>query len=266
MDERVRLEVREHIAYVTMNRPDKMNGLDFPMFDALVATAKRIRADRSIRVVILRGEGRGFCAGLDFGAVLNERPKMMRSFFKWGVKKTNLYQEAGWCWRELPVPVIAVVHGVCFGGGLQIALGADFRIATPDAQLSVMEAKWGLIPDMSGSVSLRELLPMDLAKRLTMTAEVFDGRKALEYGLVTEVADDPLPVAEALARELALRSPDAIAATKQLFHRSWTAGERWAFRIESALQLRLLLGANHREALRAGRAKQAPRFRERTLG
>ncbi|HEX4896658.1 MAG TPA: crotonase/enoyl-CoA hydratase family protein [Solimonas sp.] len=266
MEQRVRLEVRDRIAYVTMNRPDKMNGLDFPMFDALVATAKQIRADRSIRVVILRGEGRAFCAGLDFGAVLKERPKMMRSFFKWGVKKTNLYQDAGWCWRQLPVPVIAVVHGACFGGGLQIALGADFRIAAPDAQLSVMEAKWGLIPDMSGSVSLRELLPMDLAKRLTMTAEVFDGRKALEYGLVTEVADDPLAAAEALARQLLARSPDALVATKQLFHRSWVASERWAFRIESALQLRLLLGRNHREALRAGRAGEGANYRDRTLG
>jgi enoyl-CoA hydratase/carnithine racemase len=217
-----------------------------------------------VRVVILRGEGRGFCSGLDFKSWGQQRGRMLRSFMKWGVKKTNLYQEAGYCWWRLPVPVIAAVHGVCYGGGLQVALAADIRIAAPDADLSIMEAKWGLIPDMSGSVTLRELLPMDQALKLTMTGERFSGLRAKELGLVTEVAEDPVAAAERLAREIAARSPDAVALTKALFHRSWTVSERKAFRLESALQLKLLLGRNHREAVQANMEKRAPRFAPRS--
>ncbi len=265
MEPRVRVEVRDGIATVSLNRPDKLNGLDYEMFVGLVDAARRIRKDRSVRAVILRGEGRGFCAGLDFKSWGQSRGRMLSSFIKWGFAKTNLYQRAGWCWRELPVPVIAVVHGVCYGGGLQIALAADMRIAAPDADLSIMEAKWGLIPDMSGSVSLRELLPMDQALRLTMTGERFSGLRARELGLVTEVDDDPLALAERIARDIAARSPDAVALTKRLFQRTWTASERRAFRVESALQLRLLLGRNHREALRANREKRAPQFAARSV-
>lgn len=265
MEQRVLLDVNDGIATVTMNRPDKLNGLDYEMFVGLVAAAKRIRKDRSVRVVILRGEGRGFCAGLDFKSWGQHRGRMLRSFIKWGFAKTNLYQNAGWCWRELPVPVIAVLHGVCYGGGLQIALAADMRIAAPDADLSIMEAKWGLIPDMSGSVSLRELLPMDQAMRLTMTGERFSGARAAELGLVTEVSADPLAAAQALAREIAARSPDAVAMTKRLFRTSWMASVRKAFRIESALQLKLLFGRNHREAVKANAEKRAPAFTTRSV-
>lgn len=265
MEQRVIVSVQDGIATVTMNRPDKLNGLDYGMFAGLVDAAKQIRRDRSVRVVILRGEGRGFCAGLDFKSWGQNRRRMLTSFIKWGFSKTNLYQNAGWCWRELPVPVIAVVHGVCYGGGLQIALAADMRIATPDADLSIMEAKWGLIPDMSGSVSLRELLPMDQAMRLTMTGERFSGTRAAELGLVTQVADDPLAAAQALAREIAARSPDAVVMSKRLFRRSWTASERKAFRIESALQLKLLFSANHREAIKANNEKRAPQFAPRSV-
>lgn len=265
MEQRVLVAVNDGIATVTMNRPDKLNGLDYEMFVGLVEAAKQIKKNRSVRVVILRGEGRGFCAGLDFKSWGKSRGRMMRSFVKWGFAKTNLYQRAGWCWRELPVPVIAVVQGVCYGGGLQIALAADMRIATPDADLSIMEAKWGLIPDMSGSVSLRELLTMDQAMRLTMTGERFSGTRAAELGLVTEVSDDPLATAQALAREIAGRSPDAVVLTKKLFRTSWMASERKAFRIESALQFKLLFGSNHREAIKANGEKRAPVFTPRSV-
>lgn len=265
MSERVRIDRHDGIAEVVMNRPDAINGLDYEMFTGLVGAARALGRDRSVRAVILRGEGRGFCAGLDFKSWGRQRGRMLRSFMKWGVKKTNLYQEAGYCWRRLPVPVIAVVHGVCYGGGMQIALGADFRFAAPDADLSIMEAKWGLIPDMSGSVTLRELLPMDQAMRLTMTGERFSGTRAKELGLVTEVSDDPLAAARALAAEIATRSPDAVALSKRLFHSSWTVSERRAFRVESALQLKLLLGANHKEAVRANMEKRAPRFAARSV-
>ncbi len=265
MEQRVLVEMNDGIATVTMNRPDKLNGLDYEMFVGLVEAAKQIKRDRSVRVVILRGEGRGFCAGLDFKSWGKSRGRMMRSFIKWGFAKTNLYQRAGWCWRELPVPVIAVVQGVCYGGGLQIALAADMRIATPDADLSIMEAKWGLIPDMSGSVSLRELLPMDQAMRLTMTGERFSGTRAAELGLVTEISSNPLATAQALAREIASRSPDAVVLTKKLFRTSWMASERKAFRIECALQFKLLFGRNHREAIKANGEKRAPVFTPRSV-
>jgi enoyl-CoA hydratase/carnithine racemase len=264
--DRVLLDVRDGVAYVTLNRADKYNGLDFAMFHGLVDTAKVIAADRDIRVVILAGAGRAFCAGLDFAAMTRTSgASQARAFLKLPGQKTNLFQQACWAWRELPVPVIAVLHGHCFGGGMQLALAADFRFATPDCELSIMEGKWGLIPDMTGSVTLRELVPMDVAKRLTMTAEVFDGRQALGYGLVTGVADDPLEEAEALAARLVARSPDAVALTKRLLHRSWTQAPRWAFWTESVLQARLMRSANHRIARAANLAKEVPTYVSRRL-
>jgi enoyl-CoA hydratase/carnithine racemase len=266
-NERVLLEVRDRIAYATLNRPDRLNGLDFPMFHGLVEAAKRIEKDRDVRVVVLQGAGKAFCAGLDFEAFGRESVlSQARAFAKLPGRETNLFQEACWAWRRLPVPVLAVTHGYCFGGGLQLALAADFRFTTPDCEFSVMEGKWGLIPDMTGSVTLRELLPMDLAKRLAMTAEVFDGTKAREYGLVTAVADDPVKEADALAGELITRSPDAIAATKRLFHETWYRAPRWAFLTETLLQGRLLTGINHKIARKAGLAKQRPEWKQRQLG
>jgi enoyl-CoA hydratase/carnithine racemase len=161
--------------------------------------------------------------------------------------------------------VIAVLHGYCYGGGLQLALAADFRIATPDCELSIMEGKWGLIPDMTGSVTLRELLPMDVLKRLTMTAETFSGERAQELGLVTEVSAEPMKAADALAAELLTRSPDALAATKRLLHRTWTRSPRRAFWTETVLQARLLNGANHKILRAANKARELPKYARRTI-
>lgn len=254
MDERVRVEVRDRIAYATLSRADKYNGLDMPMVRSLADTAKRLRADRDLRAVILSGDGPAFCAGLDFASVAKDQRRFLLS----GLKvpgQLNLFQKACWNWRELPVPVIAVLHGHCYGGGLQLALAADFRIATPDCQLSIMEGRWGLIPDMTGSVTLRELLPMDVAKRLAMTAETFDGTRARELGLVTEVAGDPLAAAEALAAELSDRSPAALAATKALLHRTWTRTPRRAFWTETLLQTGLIIRGAGRGGVHSGQAK-----------
>jgi enoyl-CoA hydratase/carnithine racemase len=262
--DRVLLDVRDGIAYATLNRAGKYNGLDVPMLRGLVEVAERIAKDTSVRAAVLAGAGNAFCAGLDFASVGNDR----RGFVRAAVKLPgglNLFQRACWAWRELPVPVIAVLHGHCFGGGMQLALAADFRFTTPDCELSIMEGKWGLIPDMTGSVTLRELVPVDVAKRLTMTAEIFDGRQALEYGLVTGVSDDPTKDAEALAGQLVARSPDAIAAAKELFHRTWTRSPRRAFWIETVLQARLLRGANHRIARSANLAREVPSYVSRRL-
>lgn len=260
MSERVRLEVRDEVAYVTMVRSDKYNALDWEMITALVDTAGRIAGDKSVRAVILQGEGKAFCSGLDFPSFTKQPGLMVRGFLKYGVKTTNLFQEVAWCWRRLPVPVIAVTHGYCYGGGLQIALAADFRFTTPDCEFSILEAKWGLVPDMTGTVTLRELLPIDQAKLLTMTGRMFNGEEARRLNLVTEVHADPLAAAEALVAELKTRSPDAVAATKQLYQETWVAGVRRAFSRESWIQLGLLMGKNQKIAVQANFKKEKPEF------
>lgn len=265
MSDRVSVEIDGPLAHVTMTREDRLNGLDLDMLRALIDAAAQVRADESVRAVVLSGAGRSFSAGLDFASVGQDPRRMMLNFLRPPWRSTNLYQEACWAWRRLPVPVLAVVRGHCFGGALQLALGADFRFATPDAQFSVMEAKWGLVPDMSGTVTLRELLPMDVAKRLAMTAEVFDGTKAHELGLVTGLSDDPHAAAVELAEQLATRSPDAVAAAKRLFQRTWHVAPWQAFWLESCYQLRLLLGANHKIARKANAGGKAAEFVKRTF-
>ncbi|MGA5200640.1 crotonase/enoyl-CoA hydratase family protein [Streptomyces variegatus] len=253
------------VAHVTMNRASKLNALDLDMLQALVAAAKKVRKNKDVRAVILTGDGATFSAGLDFATVGKQPGRMMINFLRPPWRTANLYQEACAAWRRLPVPVLAVIRGHCFGGGMQLALGADFRFTTPSCQFSIMEAKWGLVPDMTGTVTLRELLPMDVAKRLAMTAEIFDGDRARELGLVTEVSSDPLAAAMALAQQLTTRSPDSVAATKRLFHKAWLAPSWRALRLESIYQLRLLLGANHKIARKANAAKTAPEFTRRSL-
>lgn len=248
MKDRVTLEIRDDIALVTLNRPDKYNSLDMAMFDGIVDTIKKLKRDKRIRVVILHGAGKGFCAGLDVKSMMKNPLSIARLFFKPGRKISNIFQDVGYLWRELPVPVIAVTHGKCFGGGFQIALGADFRFATPDCEFSVMEMKWGLIPDMSGSITLRELVPIDVAKELTMTARVFDATEAKTMGLVTRVVNDPLAEAMAFAEELKTRSPDAVAHAKALFNNTWTADDKTALKWETRLQAKLIGRWNQRAA------------------
>ncbi|MBM7332445.1 MAG: crotonase/enoyl-CoA hydratase family protein [Alcanivorax sp.] len=262
-ESRVTLSIENHIATVTLNRPDKYNGLDLETLTALVKTARALKKNRDVRVVILRGAGKAFCAGLDFGTVTKTPMKMLLAFTKFGVRKTNLFQKACWAWRQLPVPVIAELHGYCYGGGLQLALAADFRVAAPDCELSVMEIKWGLIPDMTGTVTLRELVPLDVAKELAMTGRRFDAREAKQLNLVTRVADEPRAESQALAHALLERSPDAISATKALFQRTWNQSEDQAFHEESRLQFKLLRGKNQGEAMAANFKKRAPDFRNR---
>ncbi len=266
MTDRVTTRIDGPLAHVILNRAEKLNGLDLDMMEALVDAARQVRGQRDVRAVILSGDGPTFSAGLDFASVGKQPRRMMTNFLRPPWRSTNLYQEACWAWRRLPVPVLAVIRGHCFGGAMQLALGADFRFTTPDCQFSIMEAKWGLVPDMSGTVTLRELVPMDVAKRLTMTGEVFDGDRARELGLVTEVVDDPHTAAVELAERIATRSPDSVAATKALFHKAWHGTPWRAFRWESVYQLRLLLGANHKIARKANAARESPGFVRRSVG
>lgn len=263
---RVLLELRDGIANVILNRPDKHNGLDEEMLRALVNTAKTIRKDRSIRCVILQGNGPSFCAGLDFGYVAKHPFMVPKYFAKLPWTKDNMFQRVAHIWRDLPVPVIAVVHGNCFGGGMQIILACDYRIATPTATLSILEMKWGLIPDMSAMVTLSRLTRVDIAQELTMTGRFFTGIQGAEYGLISRISEEPLAEAKVLAATICEKSPDAIAATKYLFKKTWKKDTRGALLRERLTQLRLFAGRNQRIAMNNALHREAdPKpFHDRT--
>ncbi|GGQ75270.1 crotonase/enoyl-CoA hydratase family protein [Couchioplanes azureus] len=259
----VTTRVEDAIAHVRLARPDKLNALTLDTLHELVRTARWLRRDRTLRAVVVAGEGESFCSGLDFPTVLRTPRRIFGAFVPAPWRGTNLFQEACWAWRRVPVPVIAAVHGHCYGGGVQIALGADFRFATPDSKWSVLEGKWGIIPDMTGMRSLSEVVGLDVAKRLTMTAEEISGADAARIGLVTEVHDDPVAAATAFARQLATRSPDAVAAAKRLLDGAVTGSARRTFARERRIQLRLLMLPNTRIAQRAARSKTSPEYRSR---
>jgi enoyl-CoA hydratase/carnithine racemase len=242
MSDRITLTVANHVARVCLNRPDKRNALDLEMFQAIAAIQKTLRKQRELRAVVLCGAGIDFCSGLDVKSAMHDRRGMVRLLWKWLPWRDNLAQRAGVGWRKLPVPVIAAVQGRCWGGGLQIALGADFRIAALDASLSIMESKWGLIPDMGGTLALRELIGRDQAMRLAMTAEEISGERALELGLVTALDRDPLAAAEAFAAELADRPPAAVQSVKRLYRKSWSGSSGAVLARETAYQIRVLTG------------------------
>ena len=262
--ERVTLTIKDHIAYVTLSRADKLNALDYQMFQGISAAAKRLKKNKTVRAVILSGDGDAFCSGLDVKSMLSNPVAAVKLLIKPGRKASNLAQDVSILWRELPIPVIAVTHGKCWGGGFQIALGADFRYSTPDCEFAIMEAKWGLIPDMGGSVTLRELGRIDVVKELAMTARVIDAREALQLGLITHVHDDPMLAAESFAAEIATRSPDAIAACKTLFNESWTSTLRQALNWETKLQRKIIGRFNQRAAVSRSKGESsAPAYKPR---
>jgi enoyl-CoA hydratase/carnithine racemase len=240
MSDRITLTVANQVARVCLNRPDKRNALDLEMFQAIAAIQKTLRKMHELRAVVLCGAGIDFCSGLDVKSAMHDRRGMVRLLWKWLPWRDNLAQRAGVGWRELPAPVIAALQGRCWGGGLQIALGADFRIAAPDASLSIMESRWGLIPDMGGTLALRELIGRDQAMQLAMTAEEISGERALELGLVTALGHDPLATAEAFAAQLAERPADAVKSVKRLYRKSWSGGSGTALARETAYQIRVL--------------------------
>src|SRR4051812_18035954 len=255
-NERVAIAVDDHVAVVTLNRPEKHNALDGPMFEGIVAAARDVAARTDVRAVVLHGAGPSFCSGLDVSAFASidgilERPPGERA---------NLAQATCTGWIDVPAPVIAAVHGSCFGGGLQIVLGADIRFAAPDARLSVMESKWGLVPDMGITSTLPRLVRIDVAKELTYTARVLTGAEAAELGLVTRIAKDPLAAARELAAEIAARSPDAVRSAKRLYDESWNAPAEEGLLLETALQRALIGSPNQLAAVTAGVSRQPAEF------
>lgn len=260
----VDMSVEDGIAQVVLNRPAQKNALSQEMFEAIAAAGEDLKADGSSRAVILSGAEGDFCAGLDmaFMASMGGQLDAMREQLlnPPAGEAANWFQKPAFVWQELPVPVIAAIEGVCLGGGLQIALGADFRIARPDARLSIMEAKWGLIPDMGISQSLPKLMAADRAKMLMMTAEMISGERALAEGLVTEVAEDPLARAREIAAAIVGRSPDAVSGIKRLVEEVWTMAPGEGLSREAEIQAPIIGAPNQMEAVMANMQKRAPKF------
>lgn len=269
MNGRVSVSMSDGVADVRLARADKMNALDAAMFEALVDTSDRLSREKGLRAVVLSGEGKAFCAGLDMGrfAAMKEnggngiaggekRDLTARTY-----GKANFPQQAVWGWRQLPVPVIAAIHGVAFGGGFQLALGADMRYLAPDARMSIMEIKWGLVPDMAGTPILASLVRDDILRELTYTGRIFSAQEAMSYGLATQICDDPRSVALGVAREIANKSPHAIRAAKRMLN-NLSVDPGPALLAESVEQQALIGAPNQTEAVRANLEKRAPKFAE----
>jgi enoyl-CoA hydratase/carnithine racemase len=264
MENRVRLIFEDGVAHVRLDRPGKLNALDPAMFEAIIEAGTKLQARKDVRAVVLSGEGRAFCAGLDterLAATANGGPLLPSvNLTRRSHGIANYAQHLVWLWRELPVPVIAAVHGVAFGGGFQLALGADLRYLAPGTRLAVIEAKWGLVPDMGGTQLMRHLAREDIVRELTYTGRVFSAEQALAYGFATGLFDDPLAAALSIAREIASRSPDAVRAAKRLLNLAATCDPATGLAAETAEQAVLLGAANHVEAVRSNLENRAPRW------
>ena len=277
MTDRVSIDLKAGVADVRLNRPEKMNALDPAMFEALTEAGNHLAKEPGVRAVVLTGEGRGFCAGLDmasFAAMSEGKPRSeKKEASEKKARPGNLLdtaadspgtvaQSAAWVWRSLPVPVIAGIHGVAYGGGLQIALAADMRIVAPDARLSVMEVKWGLVPDMTGTQTLRHLVRDDVARDLTFTGRIISGEEARELGLATRVDENPQQAAYDTAMEIASKSPNAIRADKELLNAASLISLEEGLQLEARLQGSLIGQPNQVEAAKANLEKRAPKFED----
>lgn len=257
-EQRVTIDFADGIADVRLARPDKMNALDPAMFAGIADAIDRLGGMAGLRAVVLSGEGRAFCAGLDMASMAGGGTALDIHGRSHG--EANLFQQVAWGWRTLPVPVIAAAHGIAFGGGFQILSGADIRILAPATRCSIMEMKWGIVPDMAGFALWRTTVRDDVLRELTYTAREFDAAEALALGFVTRLADDPHAEAMALARAIAVRNPEAIRAAKRLANLSADASAGPILAAESAEQAKLLRSPNQMEAVMANMQKRAPNF------
>lgn len=261
--ERVAVQMDEGgVAHVRLTRADKLNALDPAMFDELVAAGQALFDRPGLRCVVLSGEGRAFCAGLDLATFAAMQGPDALPLVDRSHGNANLFQQVAMQWRKLPVPVIAAIHGACLGGGLQIAAGADVRVVAPDARLAVMEMKWGIVPDMGGFALWRGIVREDALRELTYTAREFDGEAAAAMGFATIVDANPVARALAIAAEIAARNPHAVRTAKGLFNRAHDASVDEILVAESVEQQKLVGSANQLEAVHAQIERRAPRFRD----
>jgi enoyl-CoA hydratase/carnithine racemase len=275
MSDRVTVSVDAGVADVRLNRPEKRNAIDGAMFIALAEAGERMKTEPGLRCVVLSGEGASFCAGLDFGSFqqISEGDRPEGAPAEGGRpagnpgsmvdgRITHLGQQVAWVWQEVPVPVIAAVHGHALGGGIQIALGADIRIVHPDAQLSVREVHWGLVPDMTGTLTLSRLVRPDVAKELTFTARMVTGSEALALGLATRLSETPREDALTMASEIAGRSPEAVRGAKALFNRLIGDGAAEQFSEERRVIGGLIGTPNQVESITANFERRPPVFND----
>jgi len=261
--ERIVLERDGAVMQVRLNRANKRNALDQTMLGAICEAIETLKTAQDIRAVVLSGDGKAFCAGLDF---LSFAAMIQKDGAPEFLSRThgdaNLFQQVSVGWRDLPMPVIAALHGVAFGGGFQIMLGADIRIAAPDTRFSIMEGKWGLVPDMGGMALMPQIARQDVVRRLTYTAEIFGTEKALDWGFITEITNDPLVRATELAHEIANKNPEAVRESKRLITETWQAERRDVLKAESAAQARVIGRKNQQEAVMANFEKRPPVFKD----
>jgi enoyl-CoA hydratase/carnithine racemase len=258
MTDRVTISVENGVADVRLNRPDKMNALDPAMFDGIVDAIDRLGGMGEVRCAVLSGEGRAFCAGLDMASMAGGGSGLDLVERNWG--PANKAQQVSWGWRALPMPVIAAVHGVAFGGGFQIMSGADIRIASPQARFAIRESYWGLVPDMAGIALWRTLARDDVLRELTYTGREFGGEGAVRHGFVTRLADDPLAEAMTLAREIAGRNPHATRGAKRLYNHAADGDAASILELETVEQLRVIRTPNQIEQVRANMEKRTASF------
>jgi len=265
MSERVHVEINSGIAEVRLSRTEKRNALDRAMFDALIDAGETLKRAQRLRAVVLSGAGRGFCAGIDMRVLADMESGKIAGVDHLASRThgiCNRFQYAAWVWREVPVPVIAVVHGFALGGGFEVALGADIRYLTPDVRLAVMEVRWGLVPDMGATQLMRHLAREDIVRELAYTGREFSGTEAFAYGFATRLADDPRALALETASQIADRSPDAVRALKRLFNRAVVVGPE-AGLIDECIEQQALVGSrNQMETVHADREGRKPRFEE----
>jgi enoyl-CoA hydratase/carnithine racemase len=267
-EERITISIDGGIADVRMNRPDKMNALDTAQFKAMHAAAEQLAADPSVRVVVLSGEGRAFCAGLDFSgfeSMAGNGDGASQLGDTEDGRITHYAQQAVYGFSELRVPVIAAITGVALGAGIQLAMGADIRFIAPDAKMSVLEIRWGIVPDMTGTRRLSELVGVDVAKELVWTGRMVEGPEAVQLGLATHVSDDPHAAAMKLAKEIASKSPHAIQAGKRLVNAAGQLDDAAGFAAERA-EIGALIGTpNQLESISAWFEKRAPEYADPDL-
>ena len=270
-EDRVTIAIEDGIADVRMNRADKRNALDNAMFTSLAAAGEYLKTLPELRAVVLSGDGASFCAGLDFGSfqAMAQGSSGQGGSVNAGAMSdgriTHLAQQVCWVWQEVPVPVIAAVHGHALGGGMQIALGTDIRIVHPDTQLSVREVHWGLIPDMTGTLMLSRLVRPDIVKDLVFSARVFSGAEGFELGVVTRLSKTPQADAMDLAREIAGRSPDAVRGAKKLINLMANDGAAQQFAAEREVIGKLIGGVNQVEAVMSHFEKRPPKFNSSSI-
>lgn len=260
--ERVKIKIENHIAVVTFNRPEKMNALDDEQFHAIIAAGEKVSNDPNVRVVVVHGEGKAFCAGLDVSGFSAGDDGIDDAVISRSHGIANKWQKAAWVWRECPVPVIAAVHGVSFGGGLQIMLGADIKYIAADTKVSIMEMKWGLIPDMAGTQLMYHSVRDDIIRELTYTNRIFSGEQAVQYGFATHVSANPLDDAMALAQEIASKSPSAVVKAKKVLNKAPYLNVEDGLMMESVEQTAIIKKTNQLEAIYSSLQKRPGNFED----